>query len=261
MKPSGIRPLFFLINILFCAGLFNCAGTPPDKPGTGDRPGPPVFTGVSSAYYLSKDRAITLALRDAARRVSFFHSVEAVIKSSEIYNSQFRITHTDDEKEFVYDADYEKYIRLLEFDPERDVYEEHGALFVNTVYTGYTGENAEAAGYRRRAGAGKPSWVEHPPAETGGFLCATGVAGARLSHKDAVIASYEDAAYAFVKNSFSEIYASQRTDGNTMLDDSFALFSGIVKGFHVLETWTDPESGAVWTLAAAREVIPQMEAP
>lgn len=248
--------MFFLINALFCAGLCNCAGTPSEKPGTGDQAGPPVFTGVASAYYLSRDRALTLALRDAARRVSFFHSVEAVIKSSESYDPQFRIVRMDDEKELVYDTDYEKYIRFLEFDPERDVYEEHGALFVNAVYTGETGA---MAGYRRGAGAGKPSWVERPPAETGGFLCAVGVAGARLSHKDAVIASYEDAVYAFVKNSFSRIYVSQRTDTDTMLDNSFALFSGIVKGFHVLEIWTDPKSGAVWTLAAAREVIRKME--
>jgi hypothetical protein len=256
MKPSGIRPLLFLIEALFCAGLFNCAGTPSEEPGTGDRAGPRVFTGVSSAYYLSRDRALTLALRDAARRVSFFHSVEGIIKSSEIYDPQFRIARVDDEKKLVYDTDYEKYIRLLEFDPERDVYTEHGALFVNAVYTG---ENGGMAVYRRRAGAGKPLWVEYPPVESGGFLCAVGVAGARLSHTDAVIASYEDAVYAFVKNSFSKVYVSQQSDGTTMLANSFALFSGVVKGFHVLETWTDPKSGAVWTLAAAREVIRKME--
>jgi hypothetical protein len=229
-----------------------CAGAPTEKPETGDRTGAPVFTGVSSAYYLSKDRALILALQDAGRQVSFFHSVEVVIKSSEIYNPQFRIAHIDDEKELVYDTDYGKYIRLLEFDPERDVYEEHGALFVNAVYTGEIRGTAE---YHRRTGTDKPSWVENPPEETGGFLYTVGVAGAHLSHKDTVIASYEDAVYAFVKNSFSNIYASQAVDENTMLDNSFILFSGVVKGFHVLDTWRDPKSGAVWTLAAAREVV------
>jgi hypothetical protein len=172
-----------------------------------------------------------------------------------MYNPKFRIIHTNDEKEFTYDTDYEKYIRLLEFDPERDVYEEHGALFVNAVYTG---EINGAVGYHR-AETGKPPWIENPPAEIGGFPCAVGVADARLSHKDTVIASYEDAACVFVKNSFSRIYVSEQTDENTLLDNSFILFSGIVKGFYVLETWTDPKSGTVWTLAAAREVIRKTE--
>ncbi|MDR1636915.1 MAG: hypothetical protein LBR93_06220 [Treponema sp.] len=236
--------------------LLNCAGTPPEEPETGDRAGFPVFMGVSSAYYISKDRALTLALQDAARRVSFFHSVEAIIKSSEIYNPQFSIAQGDDKKELVYDTDYGKYIQFLEFNPKRDVYEEHGALFVNAIYTGETGGTA---GFRRMTGVGKPSWVENSPEEIGGFLCAVGVAGARLSHKDTVIASYEDAVYTFAKNSFSIIYAAQQADENSLLDNSFILFSGIVKGFHVLETWTDPKSGAVWTLAAAREVIHKTE--
>jgi hypothetical protein len=236
--------------------LLACAGTPPEEPETGDRAGLLVFTGVSSAYYLSRDRALALAIQDAARRVSFFYSVEAIVKSSEIYNPHFGIVHRDDEKELAYDREYGKYIKLLEFDPEQDVYEEHGALFVRAVYKG---EGTGVEGFRRSAGTGKPPWIENPPEETGGFLCAVGVAGARLSHKDAVIASYEDAVYTFVKNSFSKIYVSQQTDENTLLDSSFAFFSGVVKGFHVLETWRDPQSGAVWTLAAAREVIRKTE--
>ncbi|MDR3174242.1 MAG: hypothetical protein LBU19_08335 [Treponema sp.] len=252
MKPSVPYLLFSVIPgmILFYTILPGCTGTPPVKPGNGYRAG--VFPGVSSGRYLSKDRALALALRDAARRVSFFHSVEAAITSSEIYNPQFRISQVNEERELVYDTDYEKYVPFLQFDPDRDVYEEHGALFVQALYTGETGT---AAGYRRGAGTLKPSWVEHPPEETGGLLCAVGVAGSRLSYKDMVIASYEDAVCAFVKNSFSKTYASQQTGEYAMLDSSVVHISGIVKGFHVLETWRDPKSGALWTLAAAREVI------
>jgi hypothetical protein len=252
---ASVRSFFFLITLLLCVNFFGCT-TLPVKPETGRRAEPLVFTGVSNVYALSRDRALSLALRDAARRVSFFHSVEAVIKSSEIYNPQFRIVHMEEEKELIYDTDYGKYISLLEFDPELDVYEEQGALFVNAVYTGETGR---AAVFRRGAGGGKPSWVENPPEESGGFIFAVGFAGARLSRKDAVITSYEDAVYSFVKNSSAKIYASQQIDENTMLDNSSMFFSGVVKGFQVLEIWTDPQSGAVWTLAAAREVVHKKE--
>jgi hypothetical protein len=257
MKPS-IRPFCFFIKALVCMSLLDCTGMPTKDPETGRRTGALVFTGVSSAYYLTRDKALALALQDAARRVSFFHSVEVIIKSSESYNPQFGIVQRDDEGALVYDTDYGKYIRLLEFDPERDVYEEQGGFFVRTVYAG---EGRGAGNGRRSTGAGTPSWVETPPEESGGFLYAVGEAGARLSHKDAVIASYEDAVYALVKNNFSQIYGLQQADGHTMLDTSSVLFSGVVHGFQVLETWTDPKSGAVWTLAAAREVIRKTEAP
>jgi hypothetical protein len=253
MKPSTF---FSLIALFLGLSLFNCAGTPSGKPEAGYPntrypAGGPVFTGVSNGRYLSKDRALTLALQDAARRVSFFHSVEAVIESSEIYNPRFRISQVQDKRKLIYDTDYEKYLRLLEFDPKRDVYEEHGALFVHAVYTG---ETEGTAGYRYGARSGKPLWIENPPAESGGLFYAVGFAGSRLSHKDTVIASYEDAVYALVKNNFSKTYTSQQADENTLLDTSLVLVSGVVKGFHVLETWRDPKSGAVWTLAAAREV-------
>jgi hypothetical protein len=251
-----ISAFLFLITVLPGLCLLNCAGIPQGEPEAGRRAGALVFAGVSSGPYLSRDRALALALRDAARRVSFFHSVEVVIESSEIYNPRFRISQVNDERTLVYDTDYEKYIPLLGFDPERDVYEEHGALFVRTVYAGETGG---AAAYPSGTGAGKPSWIENPPEKGGGFFYAVGFADSRLFHKDAVIASYEDAVYSFVKNSFSKIYAFQQVDENTMLDISCVFVSGIVKGFHVLEAWRDPESGAVWTLAAAREVIHAME--
>jgi hypothetical protein len=219
------------------------------------RAGLPVFTGVASGNYLSKDRAVELALRDAARQVSFFYGVEAVIRTAETYDPQFRVSRIGETRELVYDTDYEKFIPLLEFDPERDVYEEHGALFVRAAFNG-TADMTHNGGSPRAVGTpARPSWVGNPPAEYGGFPCATGVAASRLHHKDTVTASYEDAVFALVKNSLAQVYASGQMSDRAMLDASLTLVRGAVKGFRILETWQDPESGAVWTLAAAREVI------
>jgi hypothetical protein len=113
-------------------------------------------------------------------------------------------------------------------------------------------------GSPRAAGTGtpvKPSWVDSPPAEYGGLPCATGVAASRIHHRDAATASYEDALFALVKNSLAQVYASGQMTEYAMLDASLTLVRGPVKGFYIRETWRDPASGAVWTLAAAREVI------
>jgi hypothetical protein len=264
--------VFFFMTVLsatvLCLCPAGCAGTPetlPDYrngPHTGDWSGLPVFIGVASARYLpnGRNRAIELALRDAARQVAFFHGVEAVIKTTETYDPQLRVTRITETRELVYDTDFEKHLPLLEFNPERDVYEEHGALFVRAAYTGAGGGIAhiDIEGIEGRPLAAgipaKPSWVENPPSEYGGFVCAIGVAASRLHHKDTVTASYEDALFALVKNSFSEVYAFRQETGHTMLDTSVILVRGAVKGFFIWETWRDPESGAVWTLAAAREV-------
>jgi hypothetical protein len=251
MKP-------FVCSFCFLSVIFlNCAGIPLRNLSKETKypAGVAVFTGVSNGHYLSKDRAIALALQDAARQVSFFHSVEAIVKTSEIYNPRFRISRVDDERELVYDTDYEKYIPLLEFDAEQDVYEEYGALFVHAVYTGET----VAAGSCYWAEPGRPLWVENPPAESGGLIYAVGFAGPRLSYKDAVVASYEDAVYTFVASGFYKIYTSQQLNENTLFDTSYIFVSGMVKGFRVITVWRDPESGAVWTLAVAREVIPKTE--
>lgn len=251
VKPPVVFSLFLLI--------FLCSSGPVE--GEDGR----VFWGVSSGLYLWKNRAVTLALRDAARRVSFFHSVEVRFNTREAYNPQFRLSRMVDERELVYDTDYEKYLGLLAFDAEKDVYEENGALFVRARYTGEIRDLAASpsggfpAGLPGReglpGGLSRPLWVEKPPAEIGGQPCAVGFGGKRLSFKDAVIASYEDAAVGLVKNRFYTAASSQAVFEGAMVERSAAGVSGIVKGFRVLETWRDAKSGAVWTLAAAREVL------
>jgi hypothetical protein len=246
MRPSAVSLIFLII--LLCS------------PAPAEAEDGRFFWGVSSGLYLSKNRAITLALRDAARRVSFFHSVEVRLNSRETYNPQLRISRMVYQEDLIHDTDYEKYLRLLDFDAGKDVYEENGALFVRARYTG---EIQEFTDYQRGAlpSAGRPGsrsqppWIEKPPAEIGGFPCAVGFGGKRLSYKDTVIASYEDAVFALVKNRFYTEAASQAVVGGTMLESAAAGVSGTVKGFRVLETWRDGKSGAVWTLAAAREVL------
>jgi hypothetical protein len=176
---------------------------------------------------------------------------------TETYDPQFRVSRIDETRELVYDTDFEKYIPLLAFDPERDIYEEHGALFVRAAYTGATGGSPFAAVPITRIAA-KPAWVEGPPAEYGGFPCAAGVSSPRLSYHDAAVASYEDALFALARHNFTQVSATRQETGYTMIETLSILVRGTVKGFAIRETWRDLESGAVWTLAVAREVTPKI---
>jgi hypothetical protein len=113
-----------------------------------------IFSGLSDGNYVSKNRAIVSALRDAARKVSFYHAVEA-------------------------------HIQFVEID-----------------------------GYSAAVGFGEP----------------------RLSYKDSVIASCEDAIFALVQNDVTKIAAKQTTYDTTTVDSLVVRASGVIKGLYILET-------------------------
>jgi hypothetical protein len=212
-----------------------------------------LFPGVSGGHYVSRNRAVELALRDAARRLSFYHSVEAFIQFDETYSRQFQGTRIDNARGLVHDEDYEKYVAALEFDPEQDVYEDRDVLFIRA---GYTGPDAPAVDYIPSLwdSTKKPSWIKNPPSRIDGYPAAVGFAGPRFSYKDTVTASYEDAVFTLVQNYFYALAAGQTDAGRTFDDFSVSYASGVVKGFYALETWTDSVTGGIWTLAVAREV-------
>ncbi|MDR0377418.1 MAG: hypothetical protein LBH70_06445 [Spirochaetaceae bacterium] len=254
------RFLFFLIPVfLACANSPPGAGPPVPGSGFGDSgrfQDGLIFFGVSGGHYVSRSAAVSAALKDAARRLSFYHSVEAVIQFDETYNRQFQGTQTDSAGTLIYDEDYEKYIDALEFNPEADIFEEDGLLFVRAGYE--DGDSISPDHIRSPADrtnrTKKPGWIENQPAAVDGRPAAVGFAGPRLSYKNAVTASYENAVFALVQNYFYAAAASQIVHNETMDDSSFTRAAGIVTGFYVLETWTDPDTGGVWTLATAREI-------
>jgi hypothetical protein len=122
------------------------------------------------------------------------------------------------------------------------------------VRAGYRGGDSAAVSYVRPPSDGKPAWIENQPARIGGQYAAVGFAAERVSYKNTVTASYEDAVFAMVQNHLYAVTAGQTEGGGAPGDFSVSYASGIVKGFYVLETWTDPDTGGVWTLAIAREI-------
>jgi hypothetical protein len=172
------------------------------------------------------------------------------VEFEESYIPQYQGYAVYKNRELIFDEDYEKYMTLLEYDGEKDVYEENNTVFVRTRYKG--------EGFIHYSGAAnggeKPLWIENPPSDIDGYPAATGFASGHLAHKNTVIASYEDAVFALLLNSSLKMAGVQETYNNLLFDTMASRALGTIKGFYVVETWTDPETKAVWTLAVAREI-------
>jgi hypothetical protein len=218
-----------------------------------------VFFGVSGLR-LKKDEAVSLALEDAARRVAFFDHVEGRLIQRELTGSGFLDYRSDSSGELYFSQNYRDLVADLRFDPEKDVFIHNQALFVRVRYPG-----ADLGGISYLPGRinGRPGWIDNPPAAVSGWVAGVGYAGPRLFFKDAVIASYENAVFSIIRNLSTTLTVdSGQYWGSGVFDFSSAarsqaLAEGALKGFYILDTWADPRTMAVWTLAVAREAVPR----
>jgi hypothetical protein len=218
-----------------------------------------VFHGVSGKLS-DPEEEVRLALEDAARRVALFHAAKGTFTHLENIGAGLFDYSSTREGSISTDENYRDLVDALEFDPETDVLVTDYATFVRTRYTVSEPLHLSYAPAHR---AGRPEWIDNPPAdrmENSGFLVGIGHANPRLYHKDTVIASYENALYALVGAVSQGIESTSET---RTLDNSFAGFNSSsahtarasedLQGFYVLETWTDPGNWGVYTLAIARK--------
>ena len=246
-------------ELLFCAFVLATA-FPAQNHAQNNSPSPAggelVFTGVSDRFS-SRDDSIQAALRDAARQLSFFNSVKGqAVAQERIGAGVFDYSH-ETERSLSYDEDLEKYLDQLQFDPSLDVFESNNAIFVIARVS--AGQPMPSpAGYS--AGRERPAWVNSPPRTIGGFIAGVGFAGRHSSHKDTVIASYENAVFALIENISVQVTNEQEIYQNSYSAFGFDMNSGstvesraALKNFYVIESWTDPANLAVWTLAVASE--------
>ncbi|MDR2398576.1 MAG: hypothetical protein LBD74_07465 [Spirochaetaceae bacterium] len=215
-----------------------------------------IFIGAAGVR-LNQQEAIDLALKDAARRVAFFHQVGGTVVHQVEIGSGFLDYHSEQRTTLEYDEEgYIAYREALEFDPHRDVRIEHQTVFVRTRYR--TSQRLSLAHQYARTDQ-RPQWVDNPPKELSGFRAGVGFAGPRLYHKDTVIASYENAVFAIITaishTVRSEIASVQGSGGvlapYSQINRNEVRAAGTLRGFYILETWTDPATKAVWTLAIA----------
>jgi hypothetical protein len=211
-----------------------------------------VFTGVSGIR-LKKSEAVDAAIEDAARRLSLFHSVTGIIEQSVNQGGGIFDYHSQRKASLIYDTDLEKYKAMLDFDPETGVYEADGVVFIRAVYTA---ANRFPVGKGHSSGGEQPAWVDNPPAEVAGFRAGVGYAGQRSLHKDTIVASYDTAVFSILESLSQEIKSLEESSQSSAgifnqrsRSSSESASSGTLQGFSILESWTDPHTKAVWTLA------------
>jgi hypothetical protein len=218
-----------------------------------------VFTGVA-AIRSRREESVHLALEEAAKKVSLFERVEGTVRSYSNTGGRFLDYRSETTSSVDYRRDDTQNIEKIEqfeYDPDSDVFQYENAVFVRVRCRGSLPLSYQAP----PAGPdGKPAWVDNPPEAISGYAAGVGYAGRRNAHRDTVIASYDNAVLAIIRNQNTTVWsASEGFRGSGFLDYSAASqkdteASGVLTGFYVLEIWADPATKAVWTLAVARPV-------
>jgi hypothetical protein len=212
-----------------------------------------VFVGVAGIRS-RRGESIERALEEAAKKVSIFERVEGTIYSYSSQGGRFLDYRAETTSALNYNQDYRHYIEQLEYDADTDVFQHENAVFVRARYKGSLSLSYQSP---PSGPGGRPGWVDNPPVTISGYAAGVGYAGRRGAHRDTVIASYENAALAIIRDQNSRVWsASEGLRGSGFFDYSAVnqkgiSAGGVLTGFYVLETWTDPAK-AVWTLAVAR---------
>jgi hypothetical protein len=257
----------FLIVLLYSA----CAGTPPPPP-------PPVSTAlVESSFSLSTPvgnglvfigvagrrsdpkETIQFALEDAARRVAIFQNVFGEFAfENNIGSGLLDYTHNT-YTTLSYDEEGSKqHVEILQFNADTDTIELENSLIIRVTYPGalpvpvryrptYSGSDQ------------KPDWVDSPPLKIEGYEVAVGHSARYSALADTYTNSYRNAIFTIIRNintlSRTNEVLYQNTGslfGYRSSSDNMTYSYGTLTGFYILDTWLDPKTKWVWTLAIAK---------
>ena len=274
-------PIPFWMSLLLAGAIFGlllpgCGGSPPaaqnpssfasassassDVIDSSPR-GSLVFLGVSSVRSRMEE-SIDLALEDAARRLAIYRQVEGEFSSLSVTGGRIFDYRAETTSTLIVNESYRDLVDELDFNKDSDVFTSNNAVFVRTRYPGRLSLN-----HRPTPPGTKPAWIDNPPSKIGDYTAGVGSAGYRNFHRDAVIASYEDAIFSVMRNFFATT-RGETTDYTGVgflsqggITEVGVEAGGILYGFYVLETWTDPSNKSVWTLAVADRMIPKERIP
>lgn len=216
------------------------------------------FIGVAGIQS-SPQETIRLALEDAARRVAVFYSVSGEFFTEiNIGSGAFDYTHN-----IFTSLDYDEegakqFVDALQFNADTDSIEIENALIMRVTYQAalpipvsyhpvYSGS------------ARKPDWVDNPPLSIGDYEVGIGYAGRRSSTADTCFTSYTNAIFSIIRNINIKAgagdlnYQAAGTFDYKTSSGNFIYAQGSLVNFYVLDTWIDPTTKAVWTLAIANK--------
>ena len=208
-----------------------------------------VILGVS-ARQSSRANEVAIAKETAARKASMFHRVFAT-KTERQYIGVGFFDYIQDSYSLVeYDEQLEKYMERLNFDEDKDVFRDaNGNVFIRFTYPvsfpGRIEYNFE------RDYSGRPGWVSRPPVEISGFIAGVGRSGRLDRFADTVTQSYEAAAIAIASRMSTTMSTEDTAHQNQGTLNIDRKSEAVISNFLVLETWEEPQTRAIFTLAIA----------
>jgi hypothetical protein len=258
--------------LLFAVLFASCAGSAPETPvtaapETADTPAVQADSGAGyfvsgpgegtltvigvSGRMRSAEREIDNALDNAARQIALYHGLKGkatiVLETGAGYRGFYLVT----ESEFT-PLDEAGYREALRFDRDKDLLRTDNAVFIRCVYDvpgllpvehAYGIEN------------GEPAWLSGGVIEIPGYIGAVGFSKNHRYLSETIARSRESAAAALMArvSSFIETGTADRVNRGAAVTTR-EIIEGELFNFMVLETWIDPKTGSVWTLAAARKI-------
>ena len=215
-----------------------------------------IIIGVSGRL-LKPDDEIEAAKKDAAEKVAMYHGISG---SYEVVNVSgpsgfFDFSH-DATLDLRPDHNYEQYVELLTFDPEKDVFRGQATMFFGEAATFVRfkyNPSGSLINYSPENGTSRPSWVNGanlPHFE--GYTTVVGFAGKRYTLRETIYKSCESAAATLISTApttgdIKDIDVVGYSSSTTIKFRS----EGTLSNFQILGHWID-QNGAVSTLAIAR---------
>jgi hypothetical protein len=216
-----------------------------------------VFIG-SAHQYTDQEQSIREAVEDAAWKVALFYSLEATSKSRQRVGSSIWDYSNEKEQHINFDVDYKKYVDDLSYNRKTDVLSVNNAVFVKTRYN--KSSLSSPAVYIQTSGKTKPVWIDQAP-YIAGYVVEVGYASSLTWLSDTVKESFENAAFSVIKaidmhvgssdQNYTGSGAFERYDSTDQTFESHISLNG----FYVLDSWLDPETNSVYTLAIAKNEV------
>jgi hypothetical protein len=218
-----------------------------------------VFIGAAGKRSNPKE-TLQFALEDAARRVAVFYNVsgEYVVENS-IGSGMFDYSQNTHTQLFADDEKSNQYIDALQYEANTGSMEIENTFFIRTVYRSPL---PAPVNYRPNYNGAvrKPDWIDNPPDVIEGYEIGIGFSDRYSSITDTFTNSWFNAIFAIIRNINSSSQSSdvlyQNTDslfGFKTSNDNIIYSFGALSYFYVLDTWIDPKTKSVWTLAIAKK--------
>jgi hypothetical protein len=208
-----------------------------------------VVIGVASRRR-SRTEELEAALDDAARKVACYMGITGkVIRERRASGSFFGFSAAV-QTDIVFDTGYGKYREALVYDEAKDILRAVDAVFVRCAYPA---PEMNPIQYTPAITDGTPEWVHSPPQEISGFLVGVGFAGKQRWFSETITKAYENAIAALLSR-VSTTMTVRDTDeaGRGAVSEIVEVAEGVLSDFLVLETWIDPKTQSVWTLAVVK---------